>query len=133
MESVGGKQRDYASSTISSWRVREASKISHKSKTSACKTPSHLPRSFNLSNLVKIHAKDKKSIRISKSACKILNLEHKLIKRAKKLLHLLLPISTNPSIRLALTRKCKYKREFYRLPQHKHETMIIHTLEPFTT
>ena len=92
MESVGGERRDYASSTMSSWRVREAIKISHKSKRSTYKTPSHLPRDF--SNLVKIHAKDKKSI--SKSTCKIINLEHKLIKRAKKLLHSLLPISINP-------------------------------------
>ena len=103
MDFVGGEWRDYVSLTMNSQRVREASKISHKSKRSTCKTPSHLPRDF--SNLVKIHAKDKKSI--SKSTCKIINLEHKLIKRAKKLLHSLLPISTNPSMTLDLTRNSK--------------------------
>ena len=68
MEFVGGERRDYASSTMSSWRVREASKISHKSKRSTCKTPSHLPR--HLSNPINTHAKDKKRIPISKSAFK---------------------------------------------------------------
>ena len=66
---VGGERRDYDSSTISSWRLIEASNISHKSKRSTCKTPSHLP--IDLSNPIKTHAKDKKSIPISKSTCKL--------------------------------------------------------------
>ena len=131
MEFVGRERRDYASLTISSWRMREASKISHESKRSTCKTPSHLPR--DLSKLVKIHAKDKKSIPISKSAGKILNLEHKLIKREKKLLYSLLLISTNPSMRLALTRNNKCIKEFLQITSATIRDNDHPTLEPCTT
>ena len=54
MESVGGERRDSNSSTISSWRVSEASKISHKSKRS------YLENTFTLA---------KKLAKSSKNSC----------------------------------------------------------------